>query len=140
MKKVFSILMVAFAVTTMVACGDKNNGTDNPSDNPSGQTDYLPAGTYYYGTEDYENYHVHVLSVLFDEERDITYMFRHSVEEEGETYSGVYNFSGNSGKGVLELRSALDGSDAGTAEFTYDHNNAITVTYKGETVTMTKTD
>lgn len=30
MKKVFSILMVAFAMTAMVACGDKDEGTDTP--------------------------------------------------------------------------------------------------------------
>ncbi len=30
MKKVLSILMVAFAMTAMVACGEKDNGTDNP--------------------------------------------------------------------------------------------------------------
>ncbi len=30
MKKMFSILMVAFAMTAMVACGEKDNdGTDN---------------------------------------------------------------------------------------------------------------
>lgn len=139
MKKVFSILMVALFATAMVACGDKDNGTDNPSDNPTGQTEYLPAGIYSWGTEAYENYHIHTLTVLFDDERDIIYVFRHSAEEEGESYNGVYNFSGNSGRGIMELQSALDGSDAGTAEFTYDHNNTITVTYKGETVTMTKT-
>lgn len=26
MKRVFSILMVAFAMTTFIACGDKDNG------------------------------------------------------------------------------------------------------------------
>ena len=31
MKKVFSLLMVAFAMTAMVACSDKDN--DNGSDN-----------------------------------------------------------------------------------------------------------
>ncbi|MBQ8703581.1 MAG: lipocalin family protein [Bacteroidales bacterium] len=30
MKKVLSILMVAFAMTAMVACDDKDNDTDNP--------------------------------------------------------------------------------------------------------------
>ena len=37
MKRVFSILMVAFAMTAMVACGDKINGTDNSGDDtPTG--------------------------------------------------------------------------------------------------------
>ena len=36
MKKVFSILMVAFAMTAMVACGEKDNGTDTPGGTPSG--------------------------------------------------------------------------------------------------------
>lgn len=33
MKKVFSILMVAFAMTAMVACEPENNGTDNGGNN-----------------------------------------------------------------------------------------------------------
>lgn len=33
MKKVFSILMVAFAMTAMVACEPENSGTDTPGDN-----------------------------------------------------------------------------------------------------------
>ena len=36
MKKVFSILMVAFAMTAMVACGDKTEGTDNGGGNNNG--------------------------------------------------------------------------------------------------------
>ena len=35
MKKVFSILMVAFAMTAMVACGEKDNGTDDGGGNGS---------------------------------------------------------------------------------------------------------
>ena len=36
MKKVFSILMVAFALTAMVACGDKTEGTGNGGGNNNG--------------------------------------------------------------------------------------------------------
>jgi hypothetical protein len=36
MKKVFSILMVAFAMTMMVACGEKVNGPDNSGGNNGG--------------------------------------------------------------------------------------------------------
>ena len=40
MKKAFSILMVAFAMTAMVACGDDdNNGTDNGGGNNPGGND-----------------------------------------------------------------------------------------------------
>lgn len=38
MKKVFSILMVAFAMTAMVACGEKDNTTDNGGGNNSGNS------------------------------------------------------------------------------------------------------
>ena len=144
MKKVFSILMVAFAMTAMVACGDKVNGTDNPTpDNPTGQNDYLPAGIYSYY---YDNVRTddHVLSILFDDEHDFTYTIfhGHDVEEieddESWAFQGEYELSSNSGKGILRLYNSLDGSDAGTAEFTYDHNNSITVTFMGETVTLVK--
>ena len=36
MKKVFSILMVAFAMTAMVACGEKDDPTDNGGGNNGG--------------------------------------------------------------------------------------------------------
>lgn len=36
MKKVFSILMVAFAMTAMVACGEKDDTTDNGGGNNGG--------------------------------------------------------------------------------------------------------
>ena len=42
MKKLFSILMVAFAMTAMVACGDKNGGNDNGGNTPGGNEQ--PAG------------------------------------------------------------------------------------------------
>lgn len=45
MKKVFSILMVAFAMTAMAACGDDNNtGTENGGGNNGGNGTEQPTG------------------------------------------------------------------------------------------------
>ncbi len=143
MKKILSILTVAFAMTAMVACGEKDNKNDNNNPTPQ-QTDYLPAGIYSYSYDDVQT-DDHVLSILYDDERDFTYVILHGhdVEEiednESWAFGGEYELSGNSGRGVLKLYNLSDGSDAGTAEFTYDHNNTITVTFMDETVTLTKT-
>lgn len=37
MKKILSVLMIAFAMTAMVACGEKDNGTDTPGGNDGGE-------------------------------------------------------------------------------------------------------
>ena len=144
MKKIFTVMMVALAMTMMIACNEKDNTNSGDNNSTPQQTDYLPAGNYNYS---YDNVRTddHVLSILFDDERDFIYAIYHGhdVEEveddESYAFQGEYEFSGNSGKGILRLHNASDGSDAGTAEFTYDHNNTITVTCMGETVTMTKT-
>lgn len=146
MKKIFSVLMVAFAMTAMVACSEKDNN-DNKSDknNPTPQrNDYLPAGIFSYSYDDIQT-DDHTLSILLDDEHDFTYTIIHSnIDEdindyESYAFSGEYEFSGDSGKGILKLHNISDGSFAGNAEFTYDHNNSITVTFLDETVTMTKT-
>ena len=53
MKKIFSILMAAFAMTAMVACGDTTEGTGNGGGNNNGdgngteQTTRLSGAKYY---------------------------------------------------------------------------------------------
>ena len=54
MKKVFSIQMVAFAMTAMVACGEKvNDGTDNGGGSNGGGTSRRCNGERGHGCQNY---------------------------------------------------------------------------------------
>ncbi len=137
--------MVAFVMTAMVACGEKNNGTDNPTpDNPTGQSDLLPDGFYHYlyDPDDSEQYDEHILQVTnYGEYHTLYLQIRHGYENDGEEmrFQGQYQYSDGTQKGCAEMQRTDDGtmSNAGTAEFSYDEGN-ITMTFRDETVTMGK--
>lgn len=135
MKKLLSILMIAFAMTAMVSCGDKDNDTP---DNPTGQTDYMPGGLYIYNVDE-EGTDSHLLWLL-DDETTFQYTVSHG---EGNLvgYYGEYQYSNATHKGSVDLYTDWDDYGhpqgyAGKAEFTY--NGAVTVTFLGETVTLAK--
>ena len=143
MKKVFSILMVAFAMTAMVACGDDDTNTLNTE--PVGpQTDLLPDGYYHYLYDPDDSYQgdEHILQVLnYGEFHTLTLQIRHGYENDGYEmdFQGQYQYSNATQKGSAEMQRTDEGnmSNAGTAEFSYDEGN-ITMTFRGETVTMSR--
>ena len=146
MKRVFSILMVAFAMTAFFACGDKDNGNGNGGGtDPIGeQTDLLPDGFYHYlyDPDDSEQGDEHILQVTnYGEYHTLILQIRHGYENDGEEmrFQGQYQYSNATQKGSAEMQRTDDGtmSNAGTAEFSYDEGN-ITMTFRSETVTLAK--
>ena len=130
-------------MTAMVACGDDD--TDTLNTEPVGpQTDLLPDGYYHYlyAPDDSEQYDEHILQVLhYGEYHTLTLQIRHGYENEGEEmdFQGQYQYSNATQKGSAEMQRTDDGtmSNVGTAEFSYDEGN-ITMTFRGETVTLAK--
>ena len=115
--------MVAFAMTTMVACGEKDNGTDTPG---GGGTDLVPEGFYYY----------------FDETEDCGYgvtvvgdAMSYSIEsaskgEFPDVYSGIYSYNASTRKGSVEFYKQTENDlvYAGTATFSYNPDpSSITI-------------
>lgn len=137
MKKILSILTVAFAMTAMVACGEKDNKNDNNNPTPQ-QTDYIPGGLYIYNVDE-EGTDSHLLWLLDDET-----LFQYTVSHgEGNimSYYCDYQYSNATHKGSVDLYTDWDEYGhpqgyAGKAEFTY--NGAVTVTFLDETVTLAK--
>ena len=98
MKKLFSILMVAFAMTAMVACGDKNEGTENNGGNDNGGGNNTPtseiANTRWHGTKDLTEYNmgrseewVEFGTYTYNEEQHNGYMELTNVSNANETLS-----------------------------------------------------
>ena len=104
MKKVFSILMVAFAMTAMVACGDDNKGGSNNGGGNNGgneQTDRLAGKKYHYKYDRNGGFDEH--TVTFGTDGTVEYHVvwnRPDVEEDegyeptGDmTFRGTYTYS-----------------------------------------------
>ena len=144
MKKVFSILMVAFAMPAMVACGDKIHGTDNSGDDtPTGQTDLVPEGRYYHTVTNSDEvlmqyYQLSVVGDYFS--YGISKRTNPDAEMDGHVYAGYYQYSNATHKGTVDL-SEIDENGGmtftGKGEFTVDGEN-LTMEFLGETVTMTR--
>ena len=144
MKRVFSILMVAFAMTAMVACGDKINGTDTPGDDtPTGQTDLVPEGRYYHTVTNSDEvlmqyYQLSVVGDYFS--YGISKRTNPDADMDGHVYAGYYLYSNATHKGTVDL-SEIDENGGmtftGKGEFTVDGEN-LTMEFLGETVTMTR--
>lgn len=144
MKRVLSILMVAFAMTTMVACGDKINGSDNSGDDtPTGQTDLVPEGRYYHTVTNSDEvlmqyYQLSVVGDYFS--YGISKRTNPDAEMDGHVYAGYYQYSNATHKGTVDL-SEIDENGGmtftGKGEFTVDGEN-LTMEFLGETVTMTR--
>ena len=148
MKKVLSILMVAFAMTTMVACGDKDNGTDNPTpDNPTGQTDFVPEGRYYYTVSNSDDVlmEYYQLSVTNSPTEGyfsygISKRTNPDAEMDGHVYAGYYQYSSATHKGSVDLYEVDENGGmefTGKGEFTVDGEN-LTMKFLGETKTLTR--
>ena len=149
MKKIFSVLMVAFAMTAMVACGDKDND-NNRSGGDSGpveeETNYVPGGLYMY-EENYYDQGGHFLSwaMQFYDESDFTILtYVYDPDEGGPesdtsmTWSGEYRYNGDAGEGTVEsLNQGVLNANRESAEFHY-HNEVVTLKFRGEPHTLTK--
>lgn len=148
MKRVFSILLVAFAMTTMVACGEKDNGTDNPTpDNPTGQTDFVPEGRYYYTVSNSDDVlmEYYQLSVTNSPTEGyfsygISKRANPDAEMDGHVYAGYYQYSNATHNGSVDLYEVDENGGmefTGKGEFTLDGEN-LTMKFLGETVTLTR--
>jgi hypothetical protein len=144
MKRVFSILMVAFAMTAMVACGDKVNGTDTPGgDTPTGQTDLVPEGRYYHTVTNSDEvlmqyYQLSVVGDYFS--YGISKRTNPDAEMDGHVYAGYYQYSNATHKGSVDLYEVDENGGmtfTGKGEFSVDGEN-LTMEFLGETVTMTR--
>ena len=156
MKKVFSILMVAFAMTAMAACGDKNeNGTDNGGGNGTEQ----PAGgdeavlkfttwSYEVGYPGDANYLY--VSVAFspyydgsvhENEVSVRKVYHEDGGERTDFYVGAYSYTGNSsnGSGSLSVKNYDTGADAGSMSFSIS-GKTMTLQFSSDTYTLTKED
>ncbi|MCR5445200.1 MAG: hypothetical protein K6E96_05920 [Bacteroidales bacterium] len=156
MKKIFSILMVAFAMTMMVACGDEGNTNNNDNPTPSGDaTSTVPAGMYSYSecTSPDDEDHVctsscgycWILSVTNGEPQTMLYYFQKPnfyVDEEDDTerdFGGSYTYSATASSGSVDFNEMTPGGYSGTGHFTYDdEHKAIVMTFLDMTVTMTQ--
>ncbi|MCR5445084.1 MAG: hypothetical protein K6E96_05330 [Bacteroidales bacterium] len=137
MKKVFSILMVAFAMTAMVACGEKDNGNNRSGGTDIEEsTDYMPGGVWQTDNDE-GTYNLQ----LGDESDMFQYTIIRNNEDNQHLYIGNYKYSNATQKGTVELsdyQGAGQGYEyAGKAEFTYN-DGSITVKFLGETVTLPK--
>lgn len=159
MKKVFSILMVAFAMTAMAACGDDNNtGTENGGGNNDGNGTEQPTGnesvlkfttwSYEVGYPGDANYLY--VSVAFspyydgsvhENEVSVRKVYHEDGGERTDFYVGSYSYTGNSsnGSGSMSVKNYDTGTDAGSMSFSIS-GKTMTLQFSGDTYTLTKED
>lgn len=130
MKKLFSILMVAFAMTAMVACGDKNEGTENNGGNNgggngNGQTTHLTNLQYHLRkSASGGGYADHTITFGSDNnvEYHIIWEWPESDEFPGGEYTmrGTYTYNEQSQGSVWEATGTLMLTDINNSEHTYN--------------------
>ena len=155
MKKVLSILMVAFAMTAMAACGDDNNGgtnngggNNNGGEQPTGNESVLTTWSYEVGYPGNANYLY--VSVAFspyydgsvhENEVSVKKVYHEDGGERTGFYVGSYSYTGNSsnGSGSLSVKNYDTGTDAGSMSFSIS-GKTMTLQFSGDTYTLTKED
>lgn len=151
MKKVFSILMVAFALTAMVACGDKTEGTGNGGGNNNGggtpdpgteQTDALAETewSYFEGDELMLDPYRYV-DAIFGKHHSIVYGDNNHLNEPAVRVSayGTYTYDEATGTGTATLKDQDDDHTLGTATFTVN-GEEMEFSFNGETFSMRKVE
>ena len=134
MKKVISILMVAFAMTAMAACGDKNeNSTDNGGGNNNGgqvvdpQDKSLEGTTWRYqmGSASDGYYSIYEVSFQTGSQYDIVgYHADGSVDNSlSDHYVGSYTYDGYYGS--LTMKKASGGSSTYEGTFYVDEYDGV---------------
>lgn len=143
MKRVFSILMVAFAMTAFFACGDKDNGNGNGGGTDIEEsTDYMPGGVFEYSNITDDDWFGTYNLQLVDESDVFQYSISKPGDDNDHIYMGNYKYSNATQKGTVELSEYM-GPGQGyeyvdKAEFTYNNGASITIKFLGETVTLTR--
>ena len=91
-----------------------------------------PKGTFSFADEEY-SYGAQVLEQMFN------FSVISLSTMETVIYSAPYTYDASSREGSADMKDSRNGSDAGKATFTYDpESDAVTVTFQGKTVTLTK--
>lgn len=149
MKKVFSILMVAFALTAMVACGNKTEGNGGGNNNGGGtpdpgteQTDALAETewSYFEGDELMLDPYRYV-DVIFGKHHSIVYGDNNHLSDPTVRVSayGTYTYEETTGTGTATLKDQDDDHALGTATFTLN-GEEMEFTFNGETFSMRKVE
>lgn len=125
MKKLFSILMMAAAMTAMVACGEKDDPQPTPSD-PANNDTSLVQTTWHYDGDEYSS------DITF---KDATKVYHHEHYSDDNTtwnYWGTYTYDGTNGSATL--------SCYGNPEhFTFKlSGDKLIVYFEGEEIVHTK--
>lgn len=152
MKKLFSILMVALAMTAFVACGDTNEGSDNNGGNgteqPTGNESVLKFTTWTYetGTQGASNYQY--VSVAFspfydnsvhEDEVSVRKVYNEDGEPIQEYYVGAYSYTGtgSNGNGSMTVKDYNTGTSVGNVTFSIS-GSTMTLNFRGETYSLNK--
>ena len=140
MKKVFSILMIAFALTAMVACGDEKdnaepqNNNNNNNNNPSIESVDHTLWTYTVGTNGQQGYQY--VGVGFDYGMATVNITTNTTgENEYLIYGGAYTYS--NGSGTITLNDVASQTTVGTATFSIS-GSTMTLNALGSTYTLSK--
>ena len=125
MKKLFQLLMMAAAMITMVACGEKDDPQPTPG-NPSNNDTSLVQTTWHYAGDEYTS------DITF---KDATKVYHHEHYSDDNTswnYWGTYTYDGTNGSATL--------SCFGNPEhFTFKvSGDKLTVYFEGEEIVHTK--
>lgn len=125
MKKLFSLLMMAAAVTAMVACSEKDNGTDTP-DNPANNNTSLVQTTWHYEDDEYTS------DITFKDATKIYHHEHYSDDNSTWNYWGTYTYDGTNGSATLNCYGESE-------HFTFKVNgDKLTVSFEGEEIVHTK--
>ena len=127
MKKVFSILMIAFAMTAMVACGEKAGGTDTPGDDNGNYKTEMFVGTWQVESMTVDGQDMTPQNMLFTMNEDGTGL----ANDNGETENNDFTWSVDGDQLTITPRSGV--------HFTYTVNSLTEneCTFSGNNVPMT---
>lgn len=143
MKKAFSILMVAFALTAMVGCtekednaGNSSNGSNGGNNGGGGTPTTLDGTTWLYQTGTNGQQGFVYAGVSFDYGMaSVNITTNTSGENDYKIYAGSYTYSG--GNGTIVLRNVQTQEEQGTATFSIS-GSTMTLTVQGQTYTLQK--
>ncbi len=136
MKKLFSILMVAFAMTAMVACGDKNEGTENNGGNDNGGGNNTPtseiANTRWHGTKDLTEYNMGRSEEWVEfGTSDVTYRYTATDNNDNTTngeYRGTYTYNEEQHNGYMELTNVSNANET-LSHLPFEINEGVSLVF-----------
>lgn len=130
--------MVAFAMTAMVACGEKDNTTDNSGSNNNGggssqNTTELAGTSWRYTSGEYGE--SAFVDVIFNFISSVSATLSVHANGNQQIMGGQYTCSNDSGS--IALKDMSTGEDCGNATFTID-GTRMNFAWSGQTYTLTK--